>query len=139
MARIPDIERGLLNWARWRAQMQDGGGNFARVDFTTERVDGGGWDTPSPIPTNDAEAELYDKAVRALASELRQAVEMVYIKGGGMRDKARRLGVSEATVYLRIDKAHLAISGWLSEHKRAQDEQRRRTEALQRTVGSFSR
>lgn len=139
MARIPDIERGLLNWARWRAQMQDGGGNFARVDFTMERVDGGGWDTPTPIPTNDAEAEVYDRAVRALATELRQAVEMVYIKGGGMRDKARRLGVSEATVYLRIDRAHIAISGWLRDRKQAQDDQRRRTEDLQRATGGFPR
>lgn len=137
MARIPDIERGLLNWARWRAQMQDGGGNFARVDFTAERVDGGGWDTPTPIPTNDAEAELYDKAVKALASELRQTVEMVYIKGGGMRDKARRLAVSEATVYMRIDKAHIAISSWLRDHKQAQDDQRKRMEALQRSARQF--
>lgn len=137
MARIEDIERGLLNWARWTAQMESGGGNFARTDMTQERVDGGGWDAPTPIPTNDAEAELFDKAVSALRVELRETVVRVYLHGGRMKDKARHLGVSEATVYLRIDQAHIAISGWLRDRRLAQDDQRKRTEALQRSVREF--
>lgn len=139
MARIDDIERGLLNWARYRAQMEDKGGNYARCDMTAERVDGGGWDSPTPIPTNDAEAEVYEQAVRALRTELRQAVEEFYLTGKSIKHKAAKLGCSVATVYVRIDQAHLAISGWLRDRRLAQDAQRQRTEALQRTAGSFSR
>jgi hypothetical protein len=130
MARIPDIERRLLNWARWRALMSDGGGNFARASME-ERVDGEGWDAPTVINTLDAEAEETERGVLLLQSPLRAAVEIIYIGNGTIKRKAARLCVSEATLYLRVDQAHRALASWLSEKARAQQEHKRRLQALQ--------
>lgn len=129
MARIEDIERRLLNWARWRALMQDGGGNYARASLE-ERVDGQGYDAPTVIGTSDAEAEVTDHAVMALESHLRAAVEAHYLGNGTAERKARRLFVSLATLKLRIEAAHRAISSWLSDRARTQREQRLRVEML---------
>jgi hypothetical protein len=133
MARIPDIERRLLNWQRWRALMHDGGGNFARAS-TEERVDGQGWDAPTVINTLDAEAEITEQGVMALASPLRAAVESMYLAGGGVARKARRLCISEATLYLRVEQAHRALASWLSDRTLVQRAQQERMQALQRAA-----
>lgn len=134
MARIEDIERRLLNWARYWALMEGGGGNFASSDMTQERVDGGGWDAPTVIGTNDAEAEETERAVQSLEPGLEAAVREYYLEGGSIKRRASSVGVSVATLYLRIEQAHRAISNWLSEQARARDEQRRRVEALRVSV-----
>lgn len=134
MARIPDIERRLQNWARWRSSMGVGVANYARVDMTEERVDGGGYDTPLPIPISDDEAHRTEYAVQALEVALRDAVMAVYVSGGQMRTKAARLGVSEATVYLRVDQAHYRLAAWFTAEAQAQRDHRARMESLQQSA-----
>lgn len=131
MARIPDIERRLHNWARWRASMGVGMGNYAKTDITQERVDGGGYDTPLAIPIGDDEAARTDVAVNALADDLQAAVMAVYVEGGLMRRKASKLGISEATLYLRVEQAHRALAAWFTDEARAQRDHRARMAALQ--------
>jgi hypothetical protein len=131
MARIEDIERRLLNWARWHASMSSGSGQFARCDMTQERVDGGGYDTPTPIPLNDAEATETERAVCSLDADLQGALRAVYLDGGPMRRKVQRLGVSEATVYARVELAHRRISAWLTDQTQISRQHRARAEALQ--------
>lgn len=130
MARIEDIERRLLNWARWRFGAGSGGLGYATVNL----VGVGGRDNvrEAIIPTVDCEAEETDQAVFALPGELRATLEVVYLQGGTMATKARRLCCSEPTIYSRIDRAHRCIQSWLAERDRARREQRSRTEALQR-------
>lgn len=111
-----------------------GGGNYAQTDMTQDRVDGVGFDAPLVVPISDDEAALTDQAVRALEPDLHRAVHVVYVEGGKMARKAQKLGVSEATVYLRIDQAHRRLSSWFSERARAQQQQRLRVEALQASV-----
>lgn len=129
MARIEDIERRLLNWARWSAGMNAGGLGFATVDLTAE----GGRDgyREAVIPTSDCEAAETHQAVMALASELRATVEQVYLRGGGIAQKARRLGCSEATVYARVELAHRRIQTWLADLQAGRRAQRERVERLQ--------
>lgn len=132
MRMLPDIDRRLLNWARYILMMQ-GGGNMARVS-TEERVDGEGYDAPTVIPTNDHEAEETHAGVQTLRSELRAAVECWYLAPGGVSQKCRRLCVSETTLRERIGQAHRALAQWLSDKVQAARAQRERVEALQRSA-----
>lgn len=111
-----DIERRLQNWGRWKHGAGAGGLGYAkvRVGLAAEHVDCDR-DLGAVVPTINVEAEETDRAVQALASELRATCEVVYVLGGGMADKAHRLAVAEATVYARLKRARYNVSAWLSE------------------------
>lgn len=130
MARIEDIERRLLNWARWKCGPGVGGLGFSAVNLLgheySSRV------REAVIPTVDCEAEETDRAVHALSAELQQTLEVVYVQGGGRAQKARTLGCTEATVDARLWRAHAQLQSQLSAMAAAQREQRARVEALQR-------
>lgn len=134
--RDPDMERRLLNWAKWRWLTKGGGGeNFARCDMAEERVDGGGgYDAPITVSVIDEEAWQMDAAVATLESALRRTVEVVYLEGGNVQRKAAKLCVSERTVHTRIDQAHRKLAAWFTDRQQQQREKRARTEALQRSV-----
>lgn len=132
MARIPEIERRLLNWARYLARLNSGGGNYATVQLDQERVDRTGYDAASPIPIGDAEAEATDKAVERLELGQRDAVRAAYLGTGSVAEKARRIGVSLATLYARVDLAHKVLEREFAAAKAAADAERRRVEQLQR-------
>lgn len=124
-----DIERRLQNWGRWKHGAGAGGLGYAKVRVGAEVVDCDR-ELDSVVPTINVEAEETDRAVQALASELRATVEVVYVLGGGMADKARRLAVAEATVYARLKRARYVVSCWLSEHASARRAQLGRLEGL---------
>jgi hypothetical protein len=113
VARIPDIERRLLNWARWKSGEGQGG-----LGYST-----GVWNGESSrstyreatIPTVDVEASVTDAGVMALAGELRSAVEAVYLRTGTIEVAAGRLCCGVATVYARVDRAHARLASWLSD------------------------
>ncbi|MBB2485418.1 hypothetical protein H5407_09280 [Mitsuaria sp. WAJ17] len=130
MAKIEEIERRLLNWGRWRHGAGAGGLGYARVVYTEVLATDRDNYQEAVIPTVDCEAEVTERAVQALASELRATVEVYYVLGGGLAAKARRLAVAEATVKSRIDRSHRIIQAWLAERERGQLEQRRRVELL---------
>lgn len=127
-----DMDRRLQNWARYVWAMQDGG--RIGTASTDARVDGQGWDAPTVISTNDAEAEETQAGVMTLRSELRAAVEAWYLGGGGVAQKCKRLCVSETTLRERIGQAHRALAQWLADKALQARRQRERVELLQRTV-----
>lgn len=129
MARIEDIERRLLNWARWKHGAGAGGLGYARVNLQAPAVDGDDY-AEARVPTDDCEATETDAAVMSLASELRATVEVVYVLGGAMAAKARRLCVSEATIKTRIWRSHVVIQSWLSDKALERRQQRERVEGL---------
>lgn len=134
MRMLPDIDRRLLNWARYLWMMQSGG-RVAGGGEIQERVDNGdGWDAPAIVPTDDNEAEETHAGVLTLPSELRAAVECWYLAPGGVSQKCRRLCVSETTLRERIGQAHRALAQWLSDKVQAARAQRERVEALQRSA-----
>lgn len=132
MARIPEIERRLLNWARYVALLNAGGGNYASVDMTVERVDHDGYDAPTVIPITDAEAEATDKAVEALEVDQRNAVRAAYLGTSSVAERARRLCISLATLYSRVEAAHHSLARAFADAKVAADAERKRVEQLQR-------
>lgn len=132
MARIDDIERRLLNWARWKSGAGSGGMGYAGVNMDS----GGGSDgyREAVIPTMDCEAEETDRAVMSLASELRASVELVYTGRGTRADMARRLCITEGMLYRRIGQAHARIQQWLADLAQVRRHQRGRIEALQKSA-----
>ena len=131
MARIPDIERRLLNWARVRLARDSGGIGYASTSFR-ERVDCEGWDAQARIPTVDHDADITEQAIQSLQPELRETVHTVYLRGDGVRAAGKRLSVAPSTVSARIDMAHTRLASWFSERERAARAERDRVEALQR-------
>ena len=97
-----------------------------------DRVDGEGYDAPSVIPTSDAEAEETAKAVAAMPSELRAAVEAWYCGAGGVAQKCRRLCIGETTLRERIGRSHRWLGQWLADRKLTADRERERVEAARR-------
>lgn len=134
MRMLADMDRRLQNWARY-LWMMNAGGRVAGGGGIEERVDNGeGWDAPTVVPTNDHEAEETHAGVMALPGELRAAVESWYLGAGGVREKCRRLCVSEATLRERIGLAHRRLGQWLSDKAQGARSQRERVEALQATA-----
>lgn len=108
MAKIDDIERRLLNWGRWKHGAGAGGLGYARVNPGLVRVDCDR-SAEAIIPTNDCEAQDTDAAVMTLPGDLRATVEVYYVAGGSMAEKARRLVCTEVTIRNRIGRAHPLI------------------------------
>ena len=132
MAKIEWIDERLVNWSRWRLIMRSGGGNYARTSMR-ERVDGEGWDAPTVIPTNDAEAADTDDAVERLPSELRATVSEYYLSPGSIKTKIKRLCCAESVMYDRIGSAHRMIANHLLAKQDQARVERERVEALQLT------
>jgi len=133
MAKIPEIERRLLNWARYVSTL---GAPPPAPDPTAPRVDGSGWDAPTVIPTNDAEAEQTGRAVAALEPELQRTVGVYYLQGGFLTSKLRQLGLQHrVTLYARIGRAHRILLRWFADDAAVKQRERERVEALQRSAG----
>ena len=114
MARIDDIERRLLNWARWKHGAGAGGLGFASINPAALLGEDRDNFKEARIPTSDCEGEETDQAVKALPTELCETVHVVYLLGGGMAQKAKRLHVSDSGLRARISAAHRQISAWLA-------------------------
>lgn len=142
MARIEYIEHRLRNWARWICMLGTSSGSLSSVDLTQERVDksGGGYDANTVVPIDDAEATETQRAVAALDSELRDVIEAVYVKTSSAAKAARKLGVAEATVHGRVERAHYRLQGWFSARDEAARRERERVEALRDSIrpGGFN-
>ena len=117
MAIIEDIERRLLNWARWRVGQGSGGLGYASVKLMM-RVDGN-QAAEAVVPTIGPEAEETDRAVMALPSELRATVECWYLANGTLVMKAARLAVHPETLKRRRWEAQRVIRRWLSDQAEA--------------------
>lgn len=130
--RDEEMERRCLNWARWKLGGSSGTMGYARVSPGMEP--GGGRYREARIPTIDCEAEETDRGIAALDPDLRRTVEQYYLQPEGNYIKAIRLGIAEATLYRRIERAHQELSAWLQDRRRAADVERLRVMALQASV-----
>lgn len=80
-----------------------------------DRNVGGGDAAVKPVKVDPTEAIQTDKAVDALAYDLRCAVHEVYLKGGTVEQKARSLGCHRDTVYDRISRANTKLLGYFND------------------------
>lgn len=132
MARDHDMERRLLNWARWALAKGGGVNGVASVNWD-KLADGdtgrSGYITAT-VPIEGIEASETHDAIKRLPSELRATVECHYLGNGTVREKLARLHCSERLLYHRIERAHRL----LGEHFAAQLDkrlaERRRVQAL---------
>lgn len=116
MSRVDWVHDRLVRWADWSAR----GGLvrglwYARCTFGAE-PSGGGQMVDAAI---DQEAMTTQSAVAKLApAELRAAVHAFYCGRGTVKQRAKDLGVSEATLKRKVEHAHVRLVALLEEPKR---------------------
>lgn len=133
MARNEDMERRLLNWARWKLTNGAGLLGFAAVDLEEAGMPREPY-ADAPIPTSNIEASETDEAVKKLPSDLRATVETHYLSNATFALKLKRLCISKPALYLRIERAHRL----LSDHFMARlDRQRAERERVERLADSM--
>ena len=130
MARNEDMERRLLNWARWKLT-----GGFGVLGFASVNLEEA--DMPrepyadAPIPTSNIEASETDEAVKLLPSEVRATVEIHYLGNQTRRVKLARLCITERSYDLRIERAHRLLGVHFLARLDRQRAERVRVEKLQ--------
>lgn len=139
MARIESIRQRLENWALWSAKGASGGLGYASVNILASDTWSRGRYNGMTIPTLDIEAEETDQAVKALRmnrSHLYVTLELVYLKGVGVRAAARRMRRAESTIHAQLAEADKAIQDWLAD--RADDRERQRVAVAAAAKKSFT-
>lgn len=131
MARNEEMERRCLNWARWKDGAGSGGLGYGSNAGMWSEVARDGYRT-AVVPTSDVEAEQTDRGVAALESRLRRTVEVYYLGTGSIDERCKQLQISRATIYVRVDRAHEALSAWLREVEAQARHERERLELLAR-------
>jgi DNA-directed RNA polymerase specialized sigma24 family protein len=129
MARIDDVERRLLNWARWLLGGRSGGLGYATVSYGAVGADSSKF-REAVIPTSEAEAVDTDDAVKQLANELRQVVWLHYREGQSVASLSVRICCSVATVYNRLDRAHRQLDQVFCDQANARRAERARVENI---------
>lgn len=130
MARDPEIERRLNNWARYRLTRGTGALGYASVNLSDPTMIREPY-AEAPIPTNAIEASETDGAIMLLPGELRAAVESHYLAPGGLAQKLARLCCSKATLYNRIERAQRLLAEHFASRADKARAERARVEALQ--------
>lgn len=130
MAKIEDVERRLLNWARWKQAAGSGGLGYASVKLEA----GGSRDgyREAKVPVIDCEAAELDELIQRLPTDLRFTVHVCYLESGGEVHRMQRLMCARSTIHARIGQAHTMLARWLADRHQVQAAERRRVEGLQR-------
>lgn len=132
MARIEWIEQRLRNWAEWRMRAGGGGAlGYAAVNLGAADNGGRRGYVEASVPVLEVDAELTERAVRALLPELRTAVQAWYLRNGNKEQAAWRAGCAASTMFARIELAHVRLAAWFAERDRAARDERARVEAMQ--------
>ena len=125
-----EMDRRLINWARWRVARHEGGHiGTASLEM---RVDCSGWDAPTVIPLLSAEAEETQALVMRLDDVNRKAVEVWYVHPGSVATRCAVVGASETVVRGRVGLAQRQIAQWLQDRRDASERERERVERMQR-------
>lgn len=140
MAKIDDVERRLLNWARWKIGGESGGLGYASATLGLMAGAGTSAYRESLIPTGVAEAVETDNAVKLLDLDHRRVVIEHYEHGLSLAATSVKLGCSVATVYARVDRVHRLLDQAFRDLVAGRQLERERVERLQadaRPKGSF--
>lgn len=121
MARIEWVKLRLNNWALWKARGESGGWGFATQSvLLANRVDGY---REVPIPVDDIDAEVTNQAVESLRAgrgHLYMTLQLIYVKGVGVKETARKMARAESTIKANLDQADHALSQWFGERAELQ-------------------
>lgn len=139
MARIEDVERRLLNWARWcNTRGSAGALGYAAVRLGGEGVGQREAYREARIPVSECDAVETDAAVKALPHDLQRTVVTVYTGAGTRTDHLNRLAISLSTLKARISEAHRLISRFFADRQAAAASERQRVERLQGGGGFYT-
>ena len=126
MARIEWIKHRLDNWALWKVREASGGLGWATQSvLLANRVDES---RDSPLPIDEIDAEKTNQAVESLKlgkGHLYVTLQLIYVKGIGVRETARQMSRAESTVKANLDSADHALRDWFNAKAEADDAQRR--------------
>jgi hypothetical protein len=126
MARIEWIKHRLDNWALWKVREASGGLGWATQSvLLANRVDES---RDSPLPIDEVDAEKTNQAVESLKlgkGHLYMTLQLIYIKGIGIRETARQMSRAESTVKANLDHADHAVRDWFNAKTEADHAQRR--------------
>ena len=126
MARIDWIKHRLDNWALWKVREASGGLGWATQSvLLANRVDES---RDSPLPIDEIDAEKTNQAVESLKlgkGHLYVTLQLIYVKGIGVRETAREMSRAESTVKANLDSADHALRDWFNAKAEADDAQRR--------------
>jgi Phage antitermination protein Q len=126
MARIEWIKHRLENWALWKVRESSGGlGWSAQSVLLANVVD---CSREIPLPVDEIDAQKTDQAVESLRlgrGHLYMALQLIYVKGLGIRETARQMARAESTVKANLDSADHALREWFSAKAESDDAQRR--------------
>ncbi len=119
---IDYINKRLNDWARWKLSDRATVRHMLGAKSCWPRMLGEAESTETVrqhgtlVPLNDLECCQTDKAICALPDELRDTVIEFYTRRAGTVETiAKRLGISRATLFRRIDQAHSHILGSLND------------------------
>lgn len=116
-----DYDRRMANWRRWRLYGDTPGSGSAPAIY--EALSTGIYNRTDPrrrdatMPLLYGEAEETDAAVRSLAANLRQSIEVCYLQSGGLERKARICGCRRDTFKERLASARVAILAELTRRR----------------------
>ena len=126
MARIEWIKHRLENWALWKVREACGGLGWATQSVLLANVVDS--ERVIPLPVDEIDAEKTNQAVESLKlgrGHLHMTLQLIYIKGIGIRETARQMSRAESTVKANLDASDHALRDWFNAKAEADDAQRR--------------
>lgn len=134
MARIEWIKIRLNNWALWKARESAGGLGFAKQSvLLSEAVDRY---RESVLPVDEVDAVTTNAAVESLRQgrgHLYMTLQLIYVKGVGIKEAARQMSRAESTIKANLDQADHALREWFNAKAEADTARRAAMEALKRS------
>lgn len=112
---IDEMHKRLMAWARWRVMGDRVLMARPSIYFLGQRIVDAESSRAACVPVADLECAKVDRAVHALEPETRRIVIEFYCRTQTMAQLQVRLGVSEKTIYRRLDDAHRQVMGLLAD------------------------
>jgi hypothetical protein len=126
MARIEWIKHRLENWALWKVRESSGGLGWSTQSVLLANVVD--CSREIPLPVDEIDAEKTNQAVESLKlgrGHLYVTLQLIYIKGLGIRETGRQMARAESTVKANLDSADHALREWFNAKAESDEAQRR--------------
>jgi hypothetical protein len=132
MSKIADVERRLLNWARWKASEGAMGGLGYSSPAMFREVRGG--QHSAAIPMLGHEAADTDSAIALLSKDVQLTLHEVYVAQVTKDVAIARLGVGYDAIRRRVSQAQCALQRIFEDRAQALNASREAFEAQARAA-----
>lgn len=129
------FDEKLKNWGEWMRKGKEGGWGYrdsqlAGLMGRAQRAEVG-----CVIPIDDVEASRVDDAVRSLPIELQRMAMAWYVEGLSIRQAAKKLSCSTATVPVRVEQVCKGVEVWWANRR---DRSLRSSHHVEKTVSGIN-